>query len=283
MHLDCALSRTSSRVSAKRVSNNLNIEVTDRSKSSSLLRMSPGVSIKVRAMRSGPSSISRVTDRTEFVGDTVPFMKFSSDSRWAGVAEGDIWQVCRRRRLMLVLPVFAPPATIILKVGITWGTRRLLRVGSFTLTTDGGVLLLDGRVNEGTGRVAYMDAIDGRPWSREASLVVSSCSLDWKESLRNGLWKGMLDAPGWRTGSRPGEPASSLSCKLVSSAAALAIKSEGHCKLVGAISGKLGDTIMLSPSSVASSLRFRRRLIPSTISKPVGRKSVQDVSCRDCG
>jgi hypothetical protein len=43
------------------------------------------------------------------------------------------------------------------------------------------------------------------------------------------------------------------------------------------MSGKLGDAVMLSPSSVASSFRFRRRVIPSTISKPVGRKSVQNV------
>ena len=73
-----------------------------------------------------------------------------------------------------------------LKVGTICGTRRLLRVW-VAVTTVGVVLRLGGRVNEGTGLEAYMDAIDGRPLSREASLVASSCSLDWKESLRKGL------------------------------------------------------------------------------------------------
>ena len=84
----------------------------------------------------------------------------------------------------------------------------------------------------------------------------------------------MVDVPGWRVGS-PGEPPS-LGL-VAASTAASAMKLEGHCKSVGAMLGKLGDAIILSPSSVQSSFRFRRRVIPSTISKPVGCESVYNV------
>lgn len=89
---------------------------------------------------------------------------------------------------MLVLPVFAPPTIITLKVGTTWGARRLLRAVLVAVATEGGVLPLGGRVKDGSGLddVVYMEAMDGRNWFSWPDLEFPFVFMDVVESLRNG-------------------------------------------------------------------------------------------------
>lgn len=89
---------------------------------------------------------------------------------------------------MLVLPVFAPPTIMTLNVGTTCGARRLLRAVLVAIATEGGVLPLGGRVNDGSGLedVVYMEAMDGRDWFSWPALEFPFVFIDVVESLRNG-------------------------------------------------------------------------------------------------